>query len=106
LDLQKRRKKMGTIPRKLLGAAALFAILLLTPGFTGVVSAENQQVSGVVSSVQDYVVVVDNVEYVVTATSKLVGADHNHLEAIEGHQVQITYTEFNGQNRVVELTVS
>ena len=97
---------MGRVPKRLLGAAALFAILLLTPGFTDAVSADDQQVSGVVSSVQGYVVVVDSVEYLVTASSKLVGAEHNNLQAIQGRRVQITYREINGQNRVLELTVS
>lgn len=97
---------MGRKPKRLLGAAALFAILLLAPGFTDVVSAENEQISGVVSTAQDYVVTVDGEDYVVTASSRLTGVDHDNLQELEGRQVVITYLEFNGQKRVVELTVS
>ena len=97
---------MGRIPTRFLGMVALLSVLLLTPGFSGSALAEDQQVTGVVSGVQDYVVTVDGVEYLVVATSRLEGADHANLQDLEGRQVQISYTEYNGDKRVIELVVS
>ena len=82
---------MKNMPRRFLMGAAVLVVLLLAPTFTEIAKAETQEVSGAVSEVDNYVIVVEGEEYHVVATSRLVGVERDNLASLQGEQVEITY---------------